>query len=215
MSDAVSDDAGASRRSMLKTGALGVGALATAIGVVSAGASSADAATLLPAVPTAPNNALDNFYLKIADVPGDSRVRGHEGELQVLTFAWGVSNSGSFSSGGGGGAGKAQVTPFQFTARSSVASPKLFLAAVTGEHLSGAQLSVERRGVNRQFIKIVLSEVLVSSYEIADDPAGGAPLDVVTLAWAKISYSFTPQTTSGALGTPVIGGWDVTKNKKI
>jgi type VI secretion system secreted protein Hcp len=206
------EDTGASRRSMLKSGALGVGALATAIGVVNATASGADADAAIPAPPT---TATDNVFLKIPGITGSSTTVGHVGEIPLLTFDFGITNSAKISSGGGGGSGKAAFAPITFTARTSQASPDLFKSAVSGQHLASAVIAVARKGSRNAFLTITLTEVLISGYELAADPAGGLPLDQVSLVFGKIQYSFAPQRPDGSIGTANTTGWDVTTNKRI
>ena len=46
--------------------------------------------------------ALDMF-IKLTGVTGESKDSVHKGEIDVLAWSWGLSNSGSFHTGGGGG----------------------------------------------------------------------------------------------------------------
>src|SRR5207247_2475544 len=72
---------------------------------------------------------------------------------------------------GGTGAGKVSMQDFHFTMRSSKASPKLLLACASGQHIKEAVLIGLRGGERPQrFLKYRLTDVLVSSYQIAGDP---------------------------------------------
>ena len=76
-------------------------------------------------------NAAYDAFLKIEGVEGESTRDGHEGEIEILSFSWGVSNPGAIETiGGGSGAGKVTLSDFTVAKRSDKASPKLFRAAV-------------------------------------------------------------------------------------
>ena len=47
-----------------------------------------------------------DVFLKIADIPGESADSKHKGEIDVLSYSFGASQTGTMAYGGGGGAGK-------------------------------------------------------------------------------------------------------------
>src|SRR3989338_10520822 len=107
-----------------------------------------------------------DYFLKIDGIDGESTDPGHKGEIDVLSWSWGETNAG-IRAGGGGGAGKVNMQDFHFTMHSSKASPKLMLAVATGKHLPQAILTVRKAGESQlEYIKIKLSDVMVSSYQI-------------------------------------------------
>jgi type VI secretion system secreted protein Hcp len=162
--------------------------------------------------------AVDAFiwFLKFDTIEGESTEKGHEKELEVMSFHWGVSQTGSFASGGGGGAGKAQFQDLHFTSNTSKASPQLMLACASGRHLKYATLTGRKSGGDRpaDFMHVKIEDVLVSSYNQAGDRNSG-PGDEASLNFAKIEFSFTPQNADGSLGTPVTTGWDLKANKAV
>ena len=50
-------------------------------------------------------------FLKIKDLPGESRDKGHKEEIEILSFSWGATQPGSHAGGTGMGAGKANIAP--------------------------------------------------------------------------------------------------------
>ena len=79
-----------------------------------------------------------------------------------------MTNSGSFALGSGGGTGKAQVHDLHFTKYVDKASPKLFGACATGQHIPKGVLTYRKAGVKEgqvEYFKIMLSDLLVSSYQ--------------------------------------------------
>jgi type VI secretion system secreted protein Hcp len=158
-----------------------------------------------------------DYFLKIEGVEGESTDDKHKGETELESWSLGASNAGSFSSGGGGGTGKVAMQDFHFVKKTDKASAKLFTACCTGEHLKTVTLTCRKAGKEQQeFLVIVLTSAIVSSYQ-----TGGAagsdviPTDQVSLNFGKIEYKYKEQKPDGSLGGEVIGGWDVTTNKKV
>ena len=136
-------------------------------------------------------------FLKFEEIQGESTDKTHPGEIEVMSFSWGVTNTGSAGGAGGGGAGKAVAQDFHFTAATSKASPNLMLACATGRHLRSALLTLRKVGGSAiEFVKIRLTDVLVSSYALGGDAAAAdGPTDQVSLNFVKIDFLYTvPQT---------------------
>lgn len=154
-----------------------------------------------------------NAYLKITDIEGESRDEKHKGEIEIESFSWGESNFSSAASGGGGGAGKVAMNDFHFVMKVSKASPKLFLACASGQHLPEGQLTVAKAGGNQaDYLYWKMYDVLISSYQTSGSSADEVPTDQVSLNFAKIEISYKEQKEDGSLGTEHRAGWDLKKN---
>jgi type VI secretion system secreted protein Hcp len=159
----------------------------------------------------------ENWFLKIDGIDGESADIAHKAEIDVLSWSWGVANAGGTGGGSGGGTGKAAFQDFQFVARISRASPMLFLACATGTHHKTAALTGVRSGVkgtSAEFLKYKLSDVVVTTDQHSGSE-GGEPVEQFSLKYSKIEVSYTPQTATGKVGTPVQAGFDVKSNKKL
>ncbi len=158
-----------------------------------------------------------DFFLKLDGIDGESDDAKHKGEIQIESFSWGLSNSGSAAHGGGGGAGKASFQDFHFTSSVSKASPKLFLACCTGEHIKQCVITCRKAGENQtEFYVIKLTDILISSFEQAGSSSSDAvPTDSFSLNYSKVEMEYRPQSRDGATSSPVKAGWDLAKNVKI
>ncbi|KQP13855.1 type VI secretion system tube protein Hcp [Pseudorhodoferax sp. Leaf265] len=158
-----------------------------------------------------------DYYLKIDGVEGESTDDKHAGEIELESWSLGGTNAGSFSSGGGGGSGKVSLQDFHFVKKTDKASAKLLTACCTGEHLATATLVCRKAGGEQEeFLTVILSPVMVSSYQ--NSGSAGAdiiPMEQVALNYGKIEFKYKPQDGKGGLGGEVVGGWDVTTNKKV
>jgi type VI secretion system secreted protein Hcp len=157
-------------------------------------------------------------FLKLDGIKGESTDKTHAGEIEIHSFSWGVSNTGTFASGGGGSTGKATFQDFSFTTEGSSASPQMFLSAAMGKHIPEAVLTLRKAGEKPlDYYVIKLSDVLISGYQQAG--ASGAqtnvPLDEFSLNYSKIDISYTSQKADGSSGDISRAGYDVKLNTKV
>ncbi len=158
-----------------------------------------------------------DYFLKIDGIEGESADAKHKNEIDVESWSWGATQSGTFSMGGGGGAGKVSMQDMHFVAKMSKASPKLLLANASGQHIKTAVLTLRKAGTDQQeFAKFTLSDVLVSSYQTGGSASGSiVPMDQFSLNFAKIEKEYKEQKADGTLGGAVKVGWDLKQNKKV
>jgi type VI secretion system secreted protein Hcp len=156
-----------------------------------------------------------NAFMKIEGIEGDKP----QGEIEIESFSWGATQTGSFAAGGGGGSGKVQFQDFHFSSNVSKASPKLMLACATGEHIKEATLTCRKAGGDAQaqtFLVVKMNDVLISSFNQSGNGGGGNfPTESISLAFAKVNFSYIPQDLEGKLLPAVSAGWDLKANKKI
>jgi type VI secretion system secreted protein Hcp len=157
-----------------------------------------------------------DYFLKIDGIEGESVDDKHAGWIDVDSWSWGETQTAAASPGGGAGAGKVAMQDFQFAARMSKASPKLFLACASGQHFKEARLAGRKAGKGQQdFLTWTFSDVLVSSYQTSGSEDDDLPRDTASLNFAKIRVDYRPQKADGSLDAPVSAGWDRKANTKI
>ncbi len=82
----------------------------------------------------------------------------------MLSWSWGMSQSGSAHIGGGAGAGKVNVHDLSFTKYIDVSSPDLYLSCCNGKHLKDAKLVVRKAGENPlEYLIVTMEDVIISS----------------------------------------------------
>ena len=177
--------------------------------------------------------SLFDAFLKIDGIKGESADAKHKGEIDIMSFSWGMSQTGVSATGGGGGAGKVHVHDFHITKKTDAASPLLFLNCANGAHIKEANFVVRKAGGEQlEYLKIKLTDVLVSSYKPASgeeeiligllQPAdqvvdkSSIPAEQVSFNFAKVEFSYQAQGADGkAQGGPILAGWDVKANQKV
>jgi type VI secretion system secreted protein Hcp len=161
--------------------------------------------------------AIADYFLKIEGFEGESQDQKHKGEIEIESFSWGATQTGSSSHGGGMGAGKVAMQDFHFVMRVNKSSPKLMLACAGGDHIKSAILTCRKAGKDQQeFLKYTFSDVLVSSYQTGGSSgANTIPMDQISLNYSKIETEYKEQKADGSLGGAIKSGWDLKKNVKV
>lgn len=160
--------------------------------------------------------ALDMFFKFSNGITGESKDsdKATVGDVDVLAWSWGGSQSGTFHSGGGGGAGKANVQDISFTKWIDKASPPLQLACLTGKHIDEAILSVRKAGTTPHvYLKITLTKLLVSSYSTGGSGGEDRLTENVTLNFAKAKIEYFQQDDTGNVAAAGDYTFDVEANK--
>lgn len=88
---------------------------------------------LLAALVVTNIHAAFDAFLKIEGVEGDAVAPGHEDQIEILSFSWGVSNPSALAQHGGTGSGGPVLLPVTMAKRIDKATPKLMRAAVSEE----------------------------------------------------------------------------------
>jgi type VI secretion system secreted protein Hcp len=161
--------------------------------------------------------AIADYFLKLDGVEGESQDSKHKSEIDLESWSWGETQSGTHVAGGGGGAGKVSMQDFHFVMRVNKASPKLLLACATGQHIKEGTLTCRKAGKEQQeFLKVKFTDLLVSSYQTGGSSNGDVvPLDQISLNFAKIEVEYKEQKPDGTLGGAVKAGYDLKANKQV
>jgi type VI secretion system secreted protein Hcp len=153
-------------------------------------------------------------FLKIDGLDGESTRKGFEKQMEIKSFSWGATNPATIGAGGGGGgAGKVSITSFNISKMSDVASPLLFQSCCKGIHYPKAVVTLIKSGGKSafDFIKYEFENVYVESVQWSGATGGDdTPLESVSLAFSKVSFTYTPQNPDGSKGSPAVGAWDLT-----
>jgi type VI secretion system secreted protein Hcp len=142
--------------------------------------------------------AFDTF-LKLGDLKGESQVKGFEDQIQVLSWGWGASQSGTTHIGSGGGAGKVNVQDLTFVHYVDSATPSLILACCKGTHFPEATLTMRKAGGDPlPYLTIKLTDIIITSVSEGGSSAEDLLTETVSLNFAAFEVSYQPQDNKGA-----------------
>ncbi len=168
-----------------------------------------------------------DIFLKLDGIDGESTTKGHEKEIEVVSYDQSIDSTVP-SGGGGGGAGKSTFSGVRFRKLLDTASIPIALACASGLHIASARFAFRR--APSDFYVVTLEDVVVThtgqcattgiqsplAFEtLAKSPAGTALLEEVTLHFAKIRWEYRQTGPRGTALPPIIGGWDVKANRKL
>jgi len=155
-----------------------------------------------------------DMFIKIDGIKGEAQDAKHKNEIDVLAWSWGESNSGSHSMGGGGGSGKVNVNDLSVTKWVDAASASLMKCCANGKHIKEALLTVRKAGEKPvEYIKITLSDLLISSVSTGGSGGEDRLTENVTLNFTKIKYEYVQQNADGNPGATFPFSLDVKKNE--
>ena len=156
-----------------------------------------------------------DIFAKLGDIKGESVDDKHKGEIDVLSWSWGVTQTGSMAHGGGGGEGKAHFNDFNFTHHVDKASPVLLKACATGEHIKEATITVRKAGKGQQeFLIIKMTDILITGVAPSGAGDGAATAEHIALQFAKVDLEYKPQKADGSLDAGLHFKYDIKGNKE-
>ena len=156
-----------------------------------------------------------DIFAKIGDIKGESLDSKHKDEVEVLSWSWGVQQSGTMAHGGGGGEGKASFNDFNFTHHVDKASPVLLKACATGEHIKEATFTARKAGkAQHVFMVIKLNDVIITSVQPGGAGDGAPHTEAVAVQCAKVDLEYKAQKADGSLDAGVHFKYDIKGNKE-
>jgi type VI secretion system secreted protein Hcp len=142
--------------------------------------------------------AIDAF-LKVDGVKGESVVKGHAGEIDVLAWSWGMSQTGTTHIGTGAGAGKVNVQDLTFTHYVDSSTPNMIQACCTGKHYGEVTLILRKAGENPlDYVMITLKNVIITAISTGGSGGEEQLTESVTLNFNEYTYAYQPQDKTGA-----------------
>jgi len=142
--------------------------------------------------------AVDAF-LELGDLKGESQVEGFEDTIQVLSWSWGMSQTGTTHQGSGGGAGKVNVQDMAVTHYVDTASPNIIKACCSGKHFPDAKLTLRKAGEDPlEYLVIELKDVIVTSVSTGGSDGEERNTENFTLNFGGFKYCYQPQDNKGA-----------------
>ena len=131
-------------------------------------------------------------------IKGESQDDQHKGEIDVLSWSWGMQAKASL--GGGTATGKATINDLRIVKRVDSASTALMLALRTNEPIQKAVLTLRKAGKSQlDYLKITIEQGRVISLTIDGGDLSANPdvIERVGFAFNKIEVEYVPQGKDG------------------
>jgi len=156
-----------------------------------------------------------DMFLNLGTIKGETQDKAQKdtGDIDILAWSWGMSQSGSSHVGGGSGAGKANFQDISVTKWVDKASSALMSALAKGTHIPKAILLVRKAGEGQQkYIEITMEQVLVTSLSTGGSGGEDRLTENVTLNFSKVKFEYMTQDTKGVTAPGGEFVWHIAEN---
>lgn len=141
--------------------------------------------------------AIADIFLKMQDVTGEASDAEHKGEIQVVSWAWGMDSPRTMPHGGA--KGRLTVSELQIVKRVDQSSATLMGFLKNNKPAATAKLTVRKAGQTPlEYFTIEMENVRVTSLRDASEES--ELVERLTLAFDKVKVTYTPQSEKGAKG---------------
>jgi type VI secretion system secreted protein Hcp len=158
-------------------------------------------------------------FLKLDGVTGESQKDKHKGEIELLSFSWGVSNPTSTSHGTGLASGKSQHADFSVVKNTDKSSVTLFQNCCSGKHFPKATIALQKStgGTSGEtYLTYDFEKVFITHVSWAGNTSGGdSPQETVSFTYEAVKIAYKAQNADGSLGAQQMGGWNQATNSKV
>jgi len=158
----------------------------------------------------------ENMHLKLGDIKGDAKTEGHDGEMVILGFDFGATQSATMHVNSGGGAAAVSVRDFKVTKYVDSATPNLFAFCASGEHIAEAVFSARKAAGKEQllYLKVTMEECIISSYQVGQAVGDNEVVkETILINCARMKIEYIPQEGVGSGAGGIEGGWDMQATK--
>ena len=135
---------------------------------------------------------------KHGQITGEALDDKHKGEIEVLSWSWGM--QGKSALGGGAATGKATMRELRIVKKVDKASTALMSALRTNEVIKEGILTLRKTGTSKiEYFKITIQDGRVMSLDVeaGDDSGSATLLERVSFSFNKIAVEYTPQGGDG------------------
>ena len=154
-----------------------------------------------------------DMFLKLDGIDGESVDAAHAGEVDVLAWSWGASQSGTMHGGSGGGSGKVAVQDLSITKYVDSSSHLLLTFCHNGDHISEGTLTIRKAGGKPlEYLIFKMTSLIVSSVSTGGSGGEDRLTENVTLNFKEFSYAYTPQKEDGTAEAVKEFKWDIAGN---
>jgi type VI secretion system secreted protein Hcp len=143
--------------------------------------------------------AIADMFLKVAGVaPAPPGPPDHKGEIEVLSWSWGMQMSVS-AIAGSEGTGRSTMSELEIVKKVDQASPTLMSYLRSNKLIGQAKLTVRKAGKTPlEYVTIALKKVRITSLKI--ESQGTELVERLRLGFGVVTVTYTPQDEKGGPG---------------
>lgn len=152
-----------------------------------------------------------DFYLELEGIKGEAQDKTHKDKIDVLSWSWGASQSGTTHMGSGSGSGKAHFQDLSITKFVDKSTPVLLQHVSTGKHITKGTLFVRKAAGDNplEYIKLEMKDIIVTNVSTGGSGSDDRITESVTLNFGEYKYIYTEQKPDGSKGAAPEFAWDI------
>lgn len=158
-----------------------------------------------------------DVFLKIDGIKGESQDKTHKDEIDVDSWSFGLTQSGTTHRGPGAGGGKVNFQDMNFTKNCDISTPAIIKACCNGKHIKNATLTVRKAGGDApvEYYVVKMTDLIITSYQTGG--AGGQDLfsESISINFRQVEITYTPQDYTGVGSGAASAGWDIASNSAV
>ncbi|MEC4748731.1 type VI secretion system tube protein Hcp [Methylomicrobium sp. Wu6] len=161
--------------------------------------------------------AVDMFINMGEKIKGETKDAAQKaaGDIDILAWSWGMSQSGSFHIGGGGGAGKVNIQDISITKWVDKATPAIMLHCCGGTHIPQMVLLCRKAGETQQkYIEITLKKCIITSVSTGGSGGEDRLTENVSINFAEVKFEYFMQDDKGVTASAGVCAWNIEENVK-
>lgn len=155
-----------------------------------------------------------DMFLHLNGIKGETKDSKEKDGIDILSWSWGISNSGTFHTGSGGGSGKASFRDISLVKYIDKSTAALMIAAATGKHIPDGKIIVRKAGDSPQnYLIITMKKILVTAIDTGGTGSQNRLTENISLNFAEVKVEYFVQVK----GTVASGGefsYDIAANNK-
>jgi type VI secretion system secreted protein Hcp len=147
--------------------------------------------------------AIAAMYLKMSGVTGESLVNGHVGDMDLVSWDWGLQSAPHVLSDGSP-EGASSFHALNIVKRVDRATPTLFSFCDTHKVISSGKLTVSKAsgGTPLEYVTIDMTNLRIIKVDVRTEEA--ELTEHLTLSCETMTFNYTPQASGGAQASGAI-----------
>lgn len=144
--------------------------------------------------------AQKDMYLNFnGTIRGEAKAKGHEDQVEIDGFSWGLVQEGDLHKGTGGGRGKAAIHDLTITKSLDRATTELIKAGINLKPFDTVTLICRESGGDAavNYLEFEMTNAVITSVSMNKAEGSGKPSETVTLQFAKFKFKYTQQSNEG------------------
>jgi type VI secretion system secreted protein Hcp len=158
-----------------------------------------------------------DIFLELDGIKGEAQNPDFKDQIDILSWSWGASNTGTTHMGSGGTAGRVNVQDISFQKYCDKASHALLLACCNGKHIPKGKLTARKAGGDSavDYLVIEFEDLIISGFQTGGSGSDERQVESVTANFRSFKYKYTPQKADGTADSTMEVGWNIAENKKV